>query len=128
MVGLYKWLFKYKSIWGEMLRTASWTGKILSETVAIDSEKHEAVPHSLQSNATGIPLLREEYNWLFKTESRWGKKRRTVLGAGEFPYQGVAAIDPEKQKSIPSSLPKYSETAVVDTVADAHLQQEKHKD
>jgi len=73
MIGLYKWLFKYKSIWGEMLRTASWTGKILSETVAIDSEKHEAVPHSLQSNAAGIPLLREKYNLLSKTESRWGK-------------------------------------------------------
>ncbi|MEJ7861622.1 MAG: glycosyltransferase [Pyrinomonadaceae bacterium] len=94
MVGLYKWLFKHKSIWGEMLRTASWTGKILSETVAIDSEKHEAVPHSLQSNAEGIPLLREEYNLLFKTESRWGKKRRTALGAGESHYQSEAAIDP----------------------------------
>jgi cellulose synthase/poly-beta-1,6-N-acetylglucosamine synthase-like glycosyltransferase len=94
MVGLYKWLFKHKSIWGEMLRTASWTGKILSETVAIDSEKHEAVPHSLQSNAAGIPLLREKYNLLFKTESRWGKKRRTALGAGESHYQSEAAIDP----------------------------------
>lgn len=70
MVGLYKWLFKYKSKWGEMARTASWTGKALDAAIF---KKQIALLYSLQSRAAGTPFLRKKYNWLFKSESRWGK-------------------------------------------------------
>ncbi len=110
MVGLFRWLFKTESIWGEMVRTASWT----SEAVGImDSKRLKATPYSLQSKAAGTPLLRTKYNWLFKTESIWGNEGGTDSLTGKSPDRMTPiAIESEKQKSILSSLPKDAATGV----------------
>lgn len=112
MVGLYKWLFKRKSIWGEMVRSASWTGTALGTTAseiqktALFSRQRDA-PSSLQSKAAGTPFLRKKYNGLFKSDSGWGERASIASRVGKTPNE-VIAIDSEKQKSTVSSLSKDS--------------------
>jgi hypothetical protein len=107
-VGLYRWLFNTESIWGEMVRTASWTSKAVG---IVDSKRLKAIPYSLQSKGAGTPLLRTKYNWLFKTESIWGKGGGIDSLTGKSPdWMTPIAIESEKQKSILSSLPKDAAT------------------
>jgi cellulose synthase/poly-beta-1,6-N-acetylglucosamine synthase-like glycosyltransferase len=79
MIGLYKWLFKSKSIWGEMVRSASWTGEDLTAAGATAPIRKPSARRSeisaLQSEAAGTPFLREKYHRLFKPESGWGEGR-----------------------------------------------------
>ena len=122
MVGLYKWLFKYKSIWGEMVRSASWSGKAPGaaaseiQKTALFSRRRAALS-SLQSKAAGTPFLRKKYNWLFKSGSGWGNGASIASRVGKTPNE-VIAIDSEKQKSTVSSLSKDS-TVWLKLVTDA---------
>jgi hypothetical protein len=97
-VGLYRWLFNTESIWGEMVRTASWTSKAVG---IVDSKRLKAIPYSLLSKATGTPLLRKKYNRLFKTESKWGETSVTTSQTGKtLDGETPAKIDSKKQKSM----------------------------
>jgi hypothetical protein len=106
MIGLYKWVFQYKSVWGEMVRTASWAGKVLEiadskKQKAIHLSTPKAIFSSLQTKATGTSLLREKHNRLFKTESKWGETAVTTSQTGKtLDAATLAKINSEKQKSM----------------------------
>jgi cellulose synthase/poly-beta-1,6-N-acetylglucosamine synthase-like glycosyltransferase len=96
MVGLYKWLFKYKSIWGEMMRSASWTGKARAaaasqlQNIALLSGQRAALS-ALQSKAAGTPFLRKKYNAMFKSGSGWGERAGIASRVGKTLDQVISA-------------------------------------